>query len=311
MKKAVVAIVVVIIAILSLNAAGNHYRYELYDWAVGFESSQANLSKKVGEVQGRSFAYFESPKVEGQETIVMLHGFGASKENWLRFAAHLTGQYHVIALDLKGHGDNERDLNEAYAIQDQVDYVSSVTQALGLNNFHLVGNSMGGAISSLYSAMYPEQVLSAVLISPAGIHDVPSLMDKQLETGKNPLIAESIEEFEALLDFAMEAPPYIPGPIVKVEAEKAVSRVKINTHIFAQLRADLKKGMESRLQQIKAPVLIIWGDQDRAINVENIDKYARMIPKAEKLVLEDIGHLAMIEVPGVSAKAMLDFLNRN
>ena len=84
--------------------------------------------------------------------------------------------------------------------------------------------------------------------------------------------------------------------------------LKINQKIFKDLRADLTRDFEAKLKQIQAPVLIIWGDQDRAINAANIDKYAALIPNAQKLVLKDIGHLAMIEVPKVSASAMFNFL---
>ncbi len=308
MKKWVFAAAFLMVFTVGAQLLSEHYRYSIYDWAIEFETGQAGLEHKVGSLNGEPFAYLEGPRRFGQETMVMLHGFGASKENWVRFARHLNENFHIVALDLSGHGENPRDLQASYTVEAQVEFVRQVMAQIGVEQFHLVGNSMGGAISSLYAATYPEQVLSATLISPAGVHDVPSKMDELLEEGQNPLIASSVPEFLALLDFVMEDQPYIPGPVARVEGEKAASRVEINRKIFADLRGDLERGMEQRLQEIKAPVLIIWGDQDRAINVANIDKYAALIPNAEKLVMADIGHLAMIERPAESAEAILSWM---
>lgn len=308
-KLGIIAAALVVVALVG-SVVSDHYRYDLYAAAMEFEASNAQLNYQSANSGGSDFAYLEGPRQEGQESVIMLHGFSANKYNWLRFAKYLSGDYHVVALDLLGHGDNETDLNRSYSIVEQVEFVRQVAAELGIKRFHLVGNSMGGAISSLYAATHPEQVISATLISPAGVHDIPSEMDKLLEEGKNPLIATTLDEFAQVIDFVMEEKPYIPGPVAKVEAEKSVARVEINRKIFSDLRKDLELGMESRFQNIKAPVLIIWGDQDRAINVENIDKYAQLIPNATKVVYEGIGHLAMIEVPERSATTMLDFIQK-
>jgi pimeloyl-ACP methyl ester carboxylesterase len=313
MKKLLLSVGFIIAVVASFHLVSNHYRYDFYDWAINFEASKAELVSKTNSYQlaksQQDFTYFESPKKAGQESIIMLHGFSASKEHWLRFSSHLYQQYHIIALDLMGHGANKQDFSQSYSVESQVEYVRQVALKLGIDKFHLVGNSMGGAISSLYAATHPQQVLSATLISPAGVHDIPSKMDELLEEGINPLIALNEDDFENVVNFVMEEPPFIPAAISRVEAEKSASRTKINQLIFKDLHADIRKGLEAKLKQIQAPVLIIWGDQDRAINVANIDKYAALIPHAQKLVLTDIGHLAMIEVPKVSALAMFDFLH--
>lgn len=311
MKKIPWIIALLFLVVLGAGVLSDHYRHDLYQLAIDFESSNAQLVHRVGQSEAGDFAFFEGPKVSTQESMLMLHGFGGSKENWLRYAKYLSDQYHVVALDLAGHGENKRDLQRSYSVIDQVEFVRQAAKDLGIERFHLVGNSMGGAISSLYAARYPEQVLSAILISPAGVHDTPSKMDQLLKQGENPLIAHTVDEFSALLDFVMEEKPYIPAAIVKVEAERAISRIDINRKIFGDIRADLERGMEAELQNIKAPVLFIWGDHDRAINVENIDKYASLIPNAQKQVFQDIGHLAMIEVPKLSAQATLRFLGAN
>lgn len=308
MKKLGIVAVVLVITIGISGVVADHYRYDLHEAAINFEMDNAGLVKKTGKAYGVEFSYLEGPRAENQETIVMLHGFSADKSNWMRFAKFLQPEYHVIALDLMGHGDNAADLARSYSIVEQVEFVRAAMASLQVERYHLVGNSMGGAISSLFAIEHPKHVLSATLISPAGIHDVPSEMDLLLEKGQNPLIATKPEEFAQVVDFVMEEKPYIPGPVAKVEAEKAASRVEINRKIFKDIREDMKLNLAERMPGIQAPVLIMWGAQDRAINVKNIDKYAELIPNAKKQVYEGIGHLAMIEIPQRSASDMQAFM---
>lgn len=223
--------------------------------------------------------------------------------------ARLTHQVSSYGQDSKHRSKNNQDLQSKYGLSDQVEFVKNVTKRLGIEKFHLAGNSMGGAISVLYAATYPDQVLSATLISPAGVHDIRSKMDIILAEGGNPLIVSSPDDFPDLLDFVMEDGPYIPDALIKYRGEIAASRFDINTKIFSDfMGSETGKDAEEKMSKITAPVLFIWGDKDRAINVKNIDKYARLIRNSEKLVLENIGHLAMLEAPEISAKATLRFL---
>lgn len=307
MKKLLVSIAVLAVMVFSFNVVSNEYRVEFRDWAISMESEKAGLKHKFVSVSEQRVAVLDNEA--DAPVMVMLHGFSGSKENWLRLAQQFGAQYRIIAPDLLAHGENKRDASGSYHIADQVEYVHKLMTVMGVEAFHLVGNSMGGAISSLYAARHPEQVLSVTLISPAGVHDIPSEMDALLEKGANPLIPETEEQFYALLDFVMSEPPFIPSAIARAEAEVSVSRAEINKKIFKDIRSDLELGLDKEFQNIKAPTLIIWGNEDQAINVANIDKYAELIAGARKEVFEGIGHVAMIEVPAYTAERMKDFLN--
>lgn len=309
MKSLGIFFLVLALCVVSIQWVSDHYRYDLYSAAIDYESSKSQLSKKHVAEGDAALYFLEGPKRAGQETIFMLHGFSADKNNWLRYARYFVDDYHVVALDLLGHGDNPTPLDRSYSIVEQVEHVRLMAAALGVERFHLVGNSMGGAISALYAATYPKQVLTATLISPAGIHTVPSLMDELIAQGTNPLIPTNLEEYKATIDFAMEQGPFIPEFVLKVEAEKSAARVEINQKIFKDLRKDLELGMQAKLKEITAPVLFIWGDQDRAVNVGNIEPFARLIPSSRKEVYEGVGHLAMIEVPERTANSALAFMH--
>lgn len=306
MKKLLVSVAVLAVIVLGFNVVSNEYRVEFRDWAITMEADKAGLKHRLVEINEQAVALLDNGA--DAPVMLMLHGFSGSKENWLRLAQQFGTTYRVIAPDLLAHGENVRDLGGSYHIADQVAFVYELMAKLNVKRFHLVGNSMGGAISSLYAARHPEQVLSMTLISPAGVHDIPSEMDMRLEEGENPLIPQTEEQFYELLDFVMAEQPFIPSAIAKAEAEVSVSRAEINKKIFADIRSDLELGLDKEFKNIKTPTLIIWGDQDNAINVENIDRYAELVVNAQKAVLEGIGHVAMIEVPEYTAELMNDFL---
>ncbi len=297
----------VLIVLVTLQA----YRYPIYDAAINMEAKKSRLTKQKQEVNEFSWVYYRGPQYASADTFVLIHGFAASKENWLRYARYLTDRYNVIIPDLPGHGESSSSESTSYAIDAQANRLHAFLQALDIRQVHLVGNSMGGAISAVYSAHYPQNVATLTLIDPAGILDVPSQFAEELKQGRNPLIVSRREDFTLLLDFALEKKPFIPWPVSQVAAEKAMIRKSINNKIFADLRNKKTDNFRQVLTSIQAPTLIIWGDQDRVINVKNGQTFNQMIPVNELRIMKGIGHAPMIEVPNKSASMTLEWVNRH
>jgi len=310
MKKVISIVIIIGLTISVSKLAGDHFRYDLYHWAVDFETTKAGLVNKTAEINGQQYFYLERNNPTATETVLLLHGFSADKTNWLRFVQALPDSYRVLALDLMGHGEHPVDLNTNYSIENQLTYVQRFITQHVQGPIHIIGNSMGGAIASLYAATSPDKVKSLMLISPAGVHNIASEMDKLLADNTNPLIADSVEQFYQVVDFVMEDGPFIPAPVLKVQAEKAVERFALNQKIFTDIREDMNKNLDTRFSKIQAPTLILWGQEDRVINSENIVRYAELIPNASARLLEGIGHLAMLEVPEISAQAFVQLSSR-
>jgi len=220
----IIAYMSLFIALTIALSACAGFKYSIYETALNYEYGKADLSVKHLALNGKSIALLESPADPTKPNIVLIHGFGANKENWVRFAAHLTENYHVVAIDLPGHGESSKDLDLRYDIDDQVGYVHEILKELKIQRFHLAGNSMGGAISSLYAATYPEEVLSLWLFNPGGIYTYESEFNRLVKEGKNPLIVNNTDDFDQLMDFAMEKKPFIIWPITSVMAEKALKK---------------------------------------------------------------------------------------
>jgi len=234
----------------------------------------------------------------------------ANKENWVRFSRYLTDRYHVVAMDLPGHGASVKDPNMRYDVDDQVIYVHDILGKLNISQCYMAGNSMGGAISCLYAATYPEQVKSLFLIAPAGIYEYKCELNQLLDEGKNPFIVKCDDDFDKILNLAMEDKSNLPPwPFVSVMAEKAIENQTINGKLCSELLGEHKYVFKDELKKITTPTLILWGNKDRILSMDNALVFEELIPDSKKIVFEGIGHMPMLEVPEKTAQVYLDFLS--
>ncbi|WP_417567307.1 alpha/beta fold hydrolase [Marinobacter sp.] len=287
-------------------------RQAIYETAIDLERSSAGLEPATVEVGNLDITYLRNQQAVTGDTIVMIHGFGANKDNWTRLAKHLTDDFNVYAIDLPGHGDSSKPLNIGYGLQDQAGYVARILEALSIDETHIMGNSMGGAITALYAANYPGKVKSAVLFDPAGIVEYESPLVELVKEGDNPLIPKRPGDFERLMDFALEKEPFVPWPILDVMEQRAIANREVNEVIFAAIRdAGFEADFRNAITRIKAPVLVVWGKEDRVINYRNGEIFVAAIPDAWLEVMEGIGHAPMIEAPEASAELFLKFIGHD
>ena len=104
---------------------------------------------------------------------------------------------------------------------------------------------------------------------------------------------------------------FVPRPAKRYLAEHAVADRDFNARIFSQYRNDIAEGLERILPRIRTPVLILWGRQDRVLDVSAIDAMRPLLPQAEVAILEETGHLPMFERPAETAGRYLAFLGRH
>lgn len=274
------------------------------------ERQVAGVNNQQISVDGLTIQYYEGGPTDA-ETILMIHGFGANRDNWLYFARPFTDRYHVIALDLPGFGESDKP-DVSYDVGAQTERVQAFTRALGLKKLHLVGNSMGGHIAALYAARHPEQVLSVALLDNAGVTSPhKSEMFRRIEGGEaNPLVVRKPEDFQTVMDFVFVNPPAIPASLKKHFAEQSMANSTHYDTIFAQLR-DRYVPLEPELPKIQAPTLLLWGEQDRVLDVSSIDVMKPLLKKPSVVIMKDCGHAPMIERPEETAQHYQAFLDAN
>ena len=206
-----------------------------FDILIKAERAASGLEQRRIDANGLRFSYLEGGS---GEVLILLHGFGANKDNWTRIAKYFTPHFRVISPDLTGFGESSPAPDGDYTIQAQIKRVNMFVQAMGIQSFNLGGSSMGGSIAGAYASIYPENVRSLLLISPGGVVSAePSEMHRRLMDGEPiPLVATNAEEYEHLLDFVFFKRPFIPLPIKKVLRQEAITHQPLNVKIFKQLR---------------------------------------------------------------------------
>lgn len=262
--------------------------------------------KEIVLPDGMRYVYLDGGK---GDVLMLLHGFGANKDNFTRVAHWLTPSYRVIVPDLLGFGESSKPADADYTSRAQAERLRNLVQALGIKTLHLGGNSMGGQIAMAYAVLYPKEVASLWLLDPAGIWSAPKseLASMIREQGHNPLIVHSAEEFVYTFSFVMSDPPFIPKPLLYVMAQGPINNALLAERIFKQIVLD---SVEQRVAGLKTPTLIVWGDQDRVINVASAEILHQLLPHSQLAIMHGVGHLPMLERPRASAAAYLDFRAR-
>lgn len=275
-----------------------------------FERQRHGLDTRVASVGALDWPYLAGGP-SGGETIVLLHGFGADKDIWMRFAGALTGDYRVLIPDLPGFGDATRNPELDHRVPAQARRLRAFLAALDTGPVHLAGNSMGGHLAALYALQYPAQVRSLGLFNPAGVTEpTPSPQTTRLRAGDNPMRIDTMADYDTLMQFVAERPPFVPPPAKRLMAQRAMRDAELHDRILSRLLADESARLDNRLGDIAAPALIVWGRHDRAIDVSAAAVWHAGLPRAQLRVYEDLGHIPMAEAPKRTARDYREFLTQ-
>ncbi len=305
-------------AVLLLVLAGGVWLSQdvetLLSVVVARERGAGNLEQKTLTIGEHEVVYLDGG-APGGSPVVLLHGFAADKDNWTRFSETLaTAGYRVLAPDLPGHGESSRLPAHTYDIPNQVDFVESFVVANGLDEVHIAGNSMGGHIAGAYAALHPARVISLGLFNAGGVTspEPSERMQMMKETGTNPLLVESVEDFDRFLAFVFVEPPKLPKVVKQHFADRAVQNRAFNDKIYGDITGVGRLlPLEPLLPRVTAPALILWGDSDRLLHPSGAKVFAAGLADSETVILEACGHSPMIERPAETASIYVQFLDRS
>ena len=270
--------------------------------ALDYERTLAGLSRKEVELPGGiRYVYLEGGT---GEPLLLLHGFGANKDNFARIAKYLTPKYRVIIPDHIGFGESSKPAKADYSPRAQAERLRLLARKLGVTQLHLGGNSMGGQIALTYAALYPKEVSSLWLLAPAGVWSAPqSETRKRIEaTGHNPMIVKNEEEFAQLVGMVTAVPLPIPRRFLDVVAQERIRNHDLEQHIFKQLAQD---SVEQRVRGLATPALVVWGAQDRVLHPGSAGILQQLLTRSEAILMPGVGHLPMLEQP---EKCALDYV---
>jgi len=302
MKKILIAVLVVIVALVA-----GYYAFpeKVAGYMIDAVRSKAGLTKKEIKIDDHNIVYLEGGK---GSTILLLHGYTGSKDNWVMLAPYLTKDYHVVIPDIPGYGESSMIEKASYDLSNQMSRLHKFAQALELKKFHIAGNSMGGFFSGIYVVRYPDEVISVGLFDAAGVASLEkSVVMKMIEKGENPLVLKDSNDVPRWAALLFIKPPSLPYPIKKVMIKTALANRKFYEKELKEIGPDFLS-LEKELPKIKAPTLILWGDQDKVIDVSSVPVFEKGLKNHKTVIIKDCGHVPMMEKPQETATQYIEFI---
>ncbi len=248
--------------------------------------------------------------------VVLIHGLAGCWQNWLENIPALGEDFNVIAIDLPGFGESAMPAGGAISIPGYARTVVGVLNTLGVERASLVGNSMGGQTAVQTALDHPTRVHRTILVSPAGYSTcaTPPALGYSAGLGGTLLAnAASWRRFlitrprlRAVALGGVVAHPELLSPEICFELMGADRKVGFAAAAHAILDHDFR----THLGEVASPTLVVWGRNDRLVTYRDAARIADRIPNAEKLVLRDTGHCAMVERPVWFNKTAREFLIR-
>jgi pimeloyl-ACP methyl ester carboxylesterase len=273
------------------------------------ESQYLNARGDMIKVSG-TWLHVRDSRVGNAPAVIMLHGFGSSLHTWEPWARALQSDYRVIRFDLPGSGLSEPDPTRDYSDARTLELLAALMDRLGLAQASLIGNSIGGRISWRFAAENPQRVTKLVLISPDGF------ASSGLAYGQKPSVPAPVKVMRYIL----------PKLLVRMNLKAAYGNPAaltddaVNRYYDLMLAPGVRDAMIARmeqtvlndpvplLRQIRAPVLLIWGERDSLIPVSNATDFLRNLPNATLVSFPGLRHVPQEESPASSLAPIQAFL---
>jgi pimeloyl-ACP methyl ester carboxylesterase len=256
----------------------------------------------------------------GRETVLLIHGITNSCQSWEPAMRHLARDHDVIAPDLPGHGDSERQRGD-HSLGAHACMVRDLLHVLEIERVTVVGHSLGGGIAMQFAYQFPEMTDRLVVVSSGGLgRDVSFLIRG------------------AALPFAEQVLPLLTARrLVSAGSAIASTLARVGLHPGADL-AEIARGVaslgdtERRAafvrtarsvmspfgQRVTAndrlylaagtPTLIVWGDRDPIIPVDHAYGAHSRLPHARLEIFEGSGHFPQLDDPVRFAEALAEFV---
>ncbi len=256
---------------------------------------------------------------EGEgEPVVLIHGAMASLHTWDGWAEALLEQgYRVIRLDLPAYGLTGPNATGEYGLDYYAEFLAAFLDRLGVEKSHVAGNSLGGGTTWAFASRYPERVDRIILVDALGFFsegDVTSLFDLAGFPLFRPIVRYVTPRY-AVGVFVRQ----VYGDTGKIDDETLTRYYRLlrregNREILANFGRNsifFSEGeLRQRLGSIQAPTLIMWGEQDLWIPLENAYKFQESMPGSELIVYEGAGHIPMEEIPEETVRDAISFLGQ-
>jgi len=277
-------------------------------------TSKDNKSKyyKYIDINGVSIAYTD--RGSGQP-VLFIHGFASFSLTWMKMIGFLPAKFRFITIDLKGHGYSEKKCDDRLALFDQALIIKNFIKLMDLDDFVLVGHSLGGSISllTLFDEEIRKKTAKLILLNSAGF--VKKLLDfVDLIPASSRRTKFQLAKEELLILTLLERMFYDRGKITHdtVTEYAAILRYKNTMECMCETARQCAlidiDSFHKNVRNIAVPTLIIWGDKDTVIDIQFSNLLHNEIVNSELVLIPDCGHSPQEEKPLETAEVIAKFL---
>ncbi len=290
-----------------------------------FESLQNRLADPDSQfLDANGFRIHYKRLGSGPTLILLLHGSFLSLRSWSQVMQPLAEQATVVAFDRPVCGLTSRPLprgkgDALYSADAQSDLVAALIDKLGFEQAILIGNSTGGTIALLTALRHPERVRGLVLVGPMiysgyATSQVPTPMLAVMK-GLRPLFSRLMKVMiarlydKAIRKFWFRQERLSDAMLATIKADFMIG--PWDQAFFELFLATRHLGLDTRLQSLSLPTLVVTGEHDRAVKPEESVRLANELPGAVLEIIPDCGHLPQEERPDAFVTAIGTFLHQS
>lgn len=250
--------------------------------------------------------------------LVLVHGSNASLHTFIPIIELLEDRFRIIAYDQPGHGLTGPHPRDDYSAAGYAAALDVVLEHLGVKEFALAGNSMGGWVSWRYALENPNRLTALILIDASGAPPPAEAEQRRLYLGAR-IMRHPVGRWLARY---ITPRSIIKQSLLDTVADESLVTDKLIDRYWELLRfpgnrraagiravTDREDHKADRLSEISAPTLIIWGAEDRVTPPYDADTFDAIIPNSQKVVFPGVGHVPMEEAPKQTADTINVFLS--
>ena len=250
------------------------------------------------------------------ETLVNLPGFSDEKESFLLMASKLVHRFNVVLPDTVGFGETERSMSREHTLENNTRWTGAFLSHLDRGPVWLMGNSLGGAISSSVACEYPHLVARCLPVGPAGYtHSTSNPIYDEIARGENPFFISNDLEYRQFIQRLFHGKRR-PIPFISAFLrEKLMGEADWYARVMGQLTAEMdfqvdhpeKSGVSfnQRIAESPVPFHFIWGESDSFFDARIMDELKKDYPEIGTTLIRECGHCPHLEAPSRQAEAVL------
>lgn len=276
--------------------------------AVG--AQQDTYADRFVSVDGLRLHYLDWGNV-GKPPLIMLHGIGRDAHSFDHIASTFSRDYHVIAVDLRGHGDSAWHPDGAYLVEDLVKDLEGLVEQWGIRGLVLLGNSTGGRVAQMYAGLHPDRVLALIVedVGPERPPDIAAGFARRVQEEANGWSSE-----DELMTFLKSQSSAVSDDLLRAHARSATKR-RDDGRLVWKRDPKLVKGfvpteLWQSVRRITSPTLYVLGGRSTIVSVATQQRLKETIPGCEIVVMPRLGHYPHLEAPTAYVELVRQFLSR-